>query len=100
MANWYFAPSETNVNGLAGERRGQAQRPHRRVSYHQIFLNLMFMTYVRLVSNLGLKTSLDRYGVPREDLPTIAERALRGLGGKDEIHGDVVGFLEALYSSP
>ncbi len=57
------------------------------------------MAHVRLVSNLGLKTSLDRYEVPREDLPTIAERALRGSGGKDEIHGDVVAFLEGLYSS-
>ena len=37
------------------------------------------------MSNLGLKTNLDRYGVPREDLPTIAERAL---GGRNEIHGD------------
>ena len=55
------------------------------------------MDYVRLVSNLGLKTSLDRHGVPREDLPTIAERAL---GGKNEIHGDVVRLLEGLYSSP
>ncbi|KAF8482778.1 iron-containing alcohol dehydrogenase [Russula ochroleuca] len=50
-----------------------------------------------LVNNLGLKTSLDRYDVPREDLPTIAERAL---GGRNENHGDVVAFLEALYSSP
>jgi alcohol dehydrogenase class IV len=50
-----------------------------------------------LVSSLGLKTSLDRYGVPREDLTIIAERAL---GGKDEVHGDVVAFLEGLYSSP
>ncbi|KAI0270358.1 alcohol dehydrogenase IV [Russula aff. rugulosa BPL654] len=50
-----------------------------------------------LVSNIGLKTSLDRYGVPREDLPTIAERAL---GGRNEIYGDVVAFLEGLYSSP
>jgi alcohol dehydrogenase class IV len=54
------------------------------------------MHHVRLVSNLGLKTTLDRYGVPREDLPTIAERAL---GGRNEIHGDVVAFLEGLYSS-
>jgi hypothetical protein len=57
----------------------------------------MFMAHVRLVSSLGLKTSLDRYGVPREDLTIIAERAL---GGKDEVHGDVVAFLEGLYSSP
>lgn len=49
------------------------------------------------MSNLGLKTSLDQYGVPREDLPIIAERAL---GGKNEIHGDVVAFLERLYNSP
>jgi hypothetical protein len=57
----------------------------------------MFMNHVRLVSNLGLKTSLDRYDVPREDLPTIAERALRG---RNENHRDVVAFLETLYSSP
>ncbi|KAI0256121.1 alcohol dehydrogenase IV [Lactifluus subvellereus] len=50
-----------------------------------------------LVSNLGLKTSLDQYQVPREDLPVIAERAL---GGRNEIHGDVVSFLQKLYSSP
>jgi hypothetical protein len=56
----------------------------------------MFMNHVRLVSNLGLKTSLGQYNVPREDLPTIAERAL---GGNNEIHGEVVAFLEALYSS-
>jgi hypothetical protein len=55
------------------------------------------MNRVRLVSDLGLKSSLDRYNVPREDLPTIAERAL---GGRNENHGDVVAFLEALYSSP
>ncbi|KAI0000398.1 alcohol dehydrogenase IV [Russula vinacea] len=50
-----------------------------------------------LVSSLDLKTSLDRYDVPREDLPTIAERAL---SGRNENHGDVVAFLERLYSSP
>ena len=55
------------------------------------------MNRVRLVTNLGLKSDLDVYGVPREDLPTIAERAL---GGKTEIHGDVVAFLEKLYISP
>jgi len=49
-----------------------------------------------LVRDLGLKTTLDQYKVPREDLPTIAERAL---GGRTEIHGDVVAFLETLYSS-
>jgi hypothetical protein len=48
------------------------------------------------VSNLGLKTSLDQYSVPREDLPAIAERAL---GGMNEIHGDVVSLLETLYTS-
>jgi hypothetical protein len=57
----------------------------------------MLMNHVRLVSDLGLKTSLNRYGIPREDLPTIAERAL---GGRTGIHGDVVAFLETLYSSP
>jgi hypothetical protein len=49
------------------------------------------------VSNLGLKSSLDQYQVPREDLPVIAERAL---GGKNEIYEDVVSLLEKLYSPP
>ena len=57
----------------------------------------MLMNHVRLVRDLGLETSLNRYGVPREDLPTIAENAL---DGRTEIHGDVVAFLETLYSSP
>ncbi|KAI9509496.1 alcohol dehydrogenase IV [Russula earlei] len=47
-----------------------------------------------LVRDLGLKTDLDQYKVPREDLPAVAERAL---GGRTEIHGDVVAFLEKLY---
>jgi alcohol dehydrogenase class IV len=55
------------------------------------------MDLLRLVRDLGLKTSLDQYNVPREDLPTIAERAL---GGRSDVHGDVVAFLEGLYSSP
>ena len=54
------------------------------------------MKHVRLVSNLGLKSTLDQYSVPREDLPGVAERAL---GGRTEIYGDVVAFLEKLYSS-
>ena len=53
------------------------------------------MNRFRLVSNLGLKTSLDQYKVPREDVPTIAERALVG---RDELHSDVVALLETLYS--
>jgi hypothetical protein len=48
------------------------------------------------VNNLGLKSSLDQYKVPREDLPIIAERAL---GSRNEIHGDVVAYLEGLYTS-
>ena len=60
-------------------------------------VNLVFMNHVRLVNNLGLKSTLDQYGVPREDLPSIAEHAL---GGRTEIYGDVVAFLEKLYSSP
>lgn len=60
-------------------------------------IDLVFMNHVRLVINLGLKTSLDQYGVPKEDLSSIAEHAL---DGRTEIHGDVVAFLETLYSSP
>ncbi|KAA1476790.1 iron-containing alcohol dehydrogenase [Dentipellis sp. KUC8613] len=47
-----------------------------------------------LVDGLGLKSTLTEYNVPREDVPKIAERAL---GGKTEIHGDVVKVLEGLY---
>jgi len=64
--------------------------------YRFYSLKLSFMNYVRLVSNLGLKITLDRYGVPREGLPTIAERAL---GGTDEIHSDVVAFLGIVFLS-
>ncbi|KAH9034829.1 alcohol dehydrogenase IV [Lactarius pseudohatsudake] len=49
-----------------------------------------------LVNDLGLKTTLDQYGVPQEDLPTVAERAL---GGKTDIYGEVVSLLQGVYSS-
>ncbi|KAH8992844.1 alcohol dehydrogenase IV [Lactarius hatsudake] len=49
-----------------------------------------------LVNDLGLKTTLDQYEVPREDLPTVAERAL---GGKTDIYGEVVSLLQGVYSS-
>ena len=55
------------------------------------------MNHVRLVSDLGLKTTLDHYEAPRGDLPTITEHAL---GGRNGIHGDVVAFLEGLFFSP
>jgi hypothetical protein len=62
--------------------------------YLQFFyssLNLAFMDLLRILRHLGLKTTLDKYEVPREDLPTIAERAL---GRRSGVHGDVVAFLE------
>lgn len=43
---------------------------------------------------LGLKSDLDQYKVPREDVPKIAEKAL---GGQTEIFGDVVELLNGLY---
>lgn len=49
-----------------------------------------------LVNDLGLQTTLDQYGVPREDLPTIAERALEG---KTEIYGEVLSLLQGLHPS-
>jgi hypothetical protein len=49
------------------------------------------MNLLRFVRHLGLKTTLDKYEVPREDLPTIAERAL---GRRSGVHGDAVAFLE------
>ncbi|KAH9056577.1 alcohol dehydrogenase IV [Lactarius vividus] len=49
-----------------------------------------------LVNDLGLKTTLAQYGVPQEDLPTVAERAL---GGKTEIYGEVLSLLQGVYTS-
>jgi hypothetical protein len=43
--------------------------------YKSYSLKSTSINYVRLVSNLSLRATLDRYGVPGEDLPTIAERA-------------------------
>ncbi|KLO09147.1 alcohol dehydrogenase IV [Schizopora paradoxa] len=50
----------------------------------------------KLVVQLGLKTTLEAYKVPREDLPKIAERAL----GSKEVpaFSKVVGLLETIYA--
>jgi hypothetical protein len=48
-----------------------------------------------LVNNIGLKSTLTEYNVPKEDLPTIAELTL---GSKDSPEfGHVVKLLEGLY---
>jgi hypothetical protein len=47
------------------------------------------------VDNLGVKSTLTEYNVPKEDIPGIAELAL---GGKDRPEfGQVVKLLEGLY---
>ncbi|KAI0268682.1 hypothetical protein BC834DRAFT_820833 [Gloeopeniophorella convolvens] len=49
-----------------------------------------------LVVNLGLKSNLEQYKVPKEDIPVIAERTL---GPQNELFGDVVSLLEGIYPS-
>jgi len=86
--------SEEDKQWLAGTLHQLKRKPTGSVEGDVVKLSVLID---ELVSNLGLKTSLDEYDVPREDLPSIAERAL---DGRTEIHGDVVAFLETLYSSP
>ena len=53
---------------------------------------------VKLVDDLGLKTSLSAYNVPREDLPKIAARALdlpESENGK--LVSQVIELLEGIY---
>lgn len=48
-----------------------------------------------LVTRLGLKTSLEQYKVPKDDLPGIATRAM---GGSDKPHfAQVVELLESIF---
>ncbi|KAK0461176.1 uncharacterized protein EV420DRAFT_1619642 [Desarmillaria tabescens] len=50
-----------------------------------------------LVTSLGLKSSLEEYKVPKEDVEKIAELAL---GGKEQgVYDKVVGVLQSLYPS-
>lgn len=51
---------------------------------------------IRLVEELGLKSALTEYKVPREDLPKIAEKAL-GTVPTDPLHERTVKLLESLY---
>lgn len=49
----------------------------------------------RLVDELGLRSTLTEYHVPKEDLPGIATRALAR--ENDPMHAKVVQLLESLY---
>ena len=54
-------------------------------------------TFLRLVINLGLQTTLSQYQVPTTDLKTIASQAL---GNEDDPQlNKVVKLLEGLYST-
>ena len=51
---------------------------------------------LRLVDNLGLKSTLSQYNVPRDDLPEIAELAV---GDKeDPVVPKAVALLESIYA--
>jgi hypothetical protein len=53
------------------------------------------MICLRLVDNLGLKSTLTEYKVPKEDAPKVAEQSL---GGKDRPEfNEIVQLLEKLY---
>ncbi|EJD03428.1 alcohol dehydrogenase IV [Fomitiporia mediterranea MF3/22] len=58
-------------------------------------IQLLAHAVEHLVINLGLKTDLKACGVPREDLPTIAEGALKSR--EEPLFGEVVKILESLY---
>jgi hypothetical protein len=49
----------------------------------------------RLVDNLGLKSTLTEYKVPREDAPKVAEQSLGGKGRPE--FNEIVQLLEKLY---
>jgi hypothetical protein len=58
---------------------------------HGVALMICF----RLVDNLGLKSTLTEYKVPKEDAPKVAEQSL---GGKDRPEfNEIVQLLEKLY---
>lgn len=65
-------------------------------STYTVLICIITLRIYSLVESLGLKSYLETFNVPREDLPRIAGLAL----GNDshEAYGRVVKFLEDLYS--
>ncbi|PAV19863.1 alcohol dehydrogenase IV [Pyrrhoderma noxium] len=53
----------------------------------------------KLVTDLGLHTNLASNGVPREDLPRIAEQAIGNLKDPRYKHDDLVKILESIYQN-
>ena len=53
----------------------------------------------RLVTDLGLHTNLASNGVPREDLPRIAEQAIGNLKDPRYKYDDLVKILESIYQN-
>ena len=53
--------------------------------------------YVRLVDDLGLKSTLTEYNVPREDIPLIAAHGVHGADPESPIFKRTVQALESLY---
>ncbi len=50
----------------------------------------------RLVDDLGLRSTLSQYNVPREDIPQIATLAV---GSKDDpVYPKTIALMEALYA--
>ena len=88
--------SPSTLHRLRRRRYHEARFPHRRVRRALRFRARLCVDAVVfwLVVGLGLKSDLDQYKVPREDVPKIAEKAL---GGQTEIFGDVVQLLNGLY---
>ena len=55
----------------------------------------LLTTFRRLVDDLGLKSTLSQYKVPRDDLPKIAQLAV---GDKaDPLVNNVIALLEGIY---
>ena len=87
----------SRVHRFPRRRRPQALIAHSTVRATDLPLALLVLTRpLRLVDDLGLKSTLSQYNVPRDDLPKIAELAV---GDKeDPVVPKAVALLESIYA--
>lgn len=99
MVGWCPLPSARAIYGIRRRRYPQAVILDQRVRVPRVFLgsqlNNLIFACDSLVLRLGLGNDLAPYNVPREDIPKIAERALKST--EDPIFPKVVSLLESLY---
>lgn len=61
-----------------------------------LLLDLIVLCF-RLVDDLGLKSTLTEYNVPREDIPKIARHALPKEDENSSLFSRTIQALESLY---